>query len=329
MIAKQLAVLALGVGVMSTANASTAVAKVLTPEAPIEVSAKAARFDLMTVDAAEHRLLAAHSHAHKLTVVGLPAGKSVREIPVGESAGVAVDAIDNKYFVGTERGVVVVDRKSLKKIDTIATPGPADAVIFDPQNDRLYAGHDDGKALWVIDAKKNERIGRIVISGAPELMAIDTKAHRLFLNIKPRDEVVDVDTDADKILHHWSTLPAKSPHGLVLDAKSQQLFIGGRSTKLTVLSTTTGHMIRSIDIGPGDHVDQMVYDPQYHRLYFPDHGRLVVLDTQATSNPMLAALAIPVSTHSVTLDPKTHDVWIAYADEGHSYVQAFQPGERK
>ena len=326
MIAKQVTALIFALTALSSARANAAAAtEVLTPGTPIEVSAQAARFDLMTVDASQRRLLAAHSHAHTLTVVDLGKDSLIGEIPVGKSSGVAVDTIDNKYFVGTEQGVAVVDRRTLKKVDLIKTPGPADAMIFDPANDRLYVGHDDGKALWIIDAHSNKRVGHIAIPGAPELMALDANAHHLYLNIKPRNEVLEIDTTTHKTLHHWSTLPANSPHGLALDEETQRLFVGGRSEKVAVLSAATGVVERSITIGRGNHIDQMAYDPQYHRLYCPDHGRLIVIDTQATSKPVLGTLAIPKGTHSATLDPVTHEVWIAYVRHGHSYVQSFKP----
>lgn len=310
---------------ITNVQASNKSATVLTPETPVEVSAKAARFDLMTVDVEKRRLIAAHSHAHTLTVVNLTNDRLIREIPVGESAGVAVDVADNAYFVGTKQGVAVVDRKTLKKVDFIKTPGPADAMAFDPDNDRLYVGHDDGKTLWVINAHSHRRVGHLSIPGAPELMALDAKGHRLYLNIKPKDEVLAIDTQTDKVLDHWSTSPTTSPHGLVLNRQANELFVGGRATRMAVLSASTGALVRSIDIGAGDHVDQIAYDPTYHRLYCPDHGRLVVIDTQALSHPVLGAVDIPASTHSATVDPVTHKVWIAYAEHGHSYVQAFSP----
>ena len=66
-------------------------------------------------------------------------------------------------------------------------------MVFDPHNDRLYVGHDDDGELWVIDPQHYKIIGRIAIPGAPELMAIDPQSHRLYLNIKPKNEVVAID----------------------------------------------------------------------------------------------------------------------------------------
>jgi DNA-binding beta-propeller fold protein YncE len=294
----------------------------LIPEMRIEVSAAPKRFDLMEVDAARRRLLAAHSQEGTLAVIDLAANKLEREVPVGQSSGVAIDPQDGKYFVGTTQGVAVIDRDTLAKTGFISTPGPADAVIFDPQNDRLYVGHDDDGELWVVDPRQDKITGRIVIPGAPEMMAIDPQLHRLYLNIKPNNEVVAIDPGVGKIVAHWSTLPTSLPHGLALDLPHRRLFVAGHSRTISVFALPMGKSVAGIDIGPGQ-VDQIAFDAGARRLYCPSSGRLVTV--AVASDTVLGSVAIPQGTHSVAVDPLTHRVWIAYADKDHSYVQAFAP----
>jgi DNA-binding beta-propeller fold protein YncE len=296
----------------------------LNAEAPIEVSAASERFDLMAVDSARHRLLAAHSQAGTLTVVDLVDHQLLGEIPVGKSSGVAIDAPDGKYFVGTTQGVAVVDPDTLKKTDFISTPGPTDAMVFDADNKNLYVGHDDGKELWVIDARHDKITGRIAIPDAPELMEIDPRSHRLYVNIKPLNEVIAIDLGSGKNVAHWSTLPTDSPHGLALDIRDQRMFIAGRSRMVSVFSLPAGTPQKAIDIGPG-RVDQIAFDARARQLYCPSSGRLVIIKVSALSDAVLGSVAIPQGTHSVAVDPDTHWVWIAYADNDHSYVQAFSP----
>jgi hypothetical protein len=110
-----LAALWAGAMVMPGATAAAAPQQGLFPQARIEVSAAPKRFDLMTVDSARRRLLAAHSKAGTLTVIDLAADRLEREVPVGQSSGVAIDPQDGKYFVGTTQGIAVVDRNTLRK----------------------------------------------------------------------------------------------------------------------------------------------------------------------------------------------------------------------
>lgn len=289
----------------------------------IEVSAAPGRFDLMAVDSARHRLLAAHSQAGTLAVINLNDNKLERNIPVGKSSGVAIDARDGKYFVGTDKGVAVVDRKSLGKVAFIDTRGPADDMAFDPNNGRLYVAHDDGSELWVINAGNNKVVGHIKIPGTPELMAMDAGERRLYLNIKSRDELVVIDTAEDKVVNSWSTLPTHSPHGLILDHRDHQVLIGGHGHAVTVFSTASGKRLNGIEVA-GTHVDQMAFDSKTRRLYFPDQGRLVAARISGHRIVKLGEVPIPKGAHTVAIDPHTHNVWISYSTK-HSYVQAFQP----
>lgn len=279
----------------------------------------------MTVDNTRHRLLAAHSQAGTLTVVNLLNNSLEAEIPVGsDSSGVAVDAKGEKYFVGTDKGIAVVDARSLKETGFIATPGPADAMIFDPYNGDLYVGHDDGTELWVVDTRLDKIKGRIAIPGAPELMALDSRSHRLYVNIKPLNEILVIDTATSKDIAHWSTLPTESPHGLALDADNHRLYIAGHSRTVSVLSIPAGKHQGTIDIGPGQ-VDQIAFDVQAQRLYCPSSGQLVNIGTSGETPQVVGSLSISPGTHSVAVDPTTHWVWIAYANSGGSYVEGLAP----
>lgn len=300
----------------------------LIPQVTIEVSSASRRFDLMAVDRLRHRLLAAHSRAGALTVINLDDNKLMAEIPVGMSSGVAVDTQNGKYFVGTTKGVAVVDPATLKKVDFITTAGPADAMVYDPENGNLYVGHDDGKELWVIDAQRDKIVGTIAIPGAPELMGVDPKTHRLYLNIRPLNEVAAIDPASGKIVKLWSSLPTESPHGLVLNVHAGRLYVAGHSNMVSVFSLPAGTQDKGIDIGPG-RVDQIAFDAHVRRLYCPSSGRLVIVQVSAGSNTVLGSVAIPKGTHSVAVDPVTHWVWISYADNHHSYVQAFAPESAK
>jgi DNA-binding beta-propeller fold protein YncE len=305
------------------ASAASA-APALRAEKPIEIAAAPQRFDLMTVDVARRRLLAAHSGAGTLAIVNLTTKKLLREVPVGHAAGVAVDARDGKYFVGTQEGVAVIDRNSLKKTGMIATPGPADALLFDRRNDRLYATHDDGTELWVIDARHDRRIGSIALPGAPELMALDPQTYRLYLAIKSRDAVVAIAPSTGKITAQWPTAPTASPHGVAVDLKDRLLFVAGHGGTLAVFALPTGRKLPNVALGGGP-VDQIAFDALARRLYCPAHGSLVAVKVSAAGESVIGSIAIPKTAHSVAIDPRTHLVWIAYADNGHAYVQAFAP----
>ena len=319
---KTLSLLALGLAA-SLLGLQTDAAAPLTPETPVQVSPKAKRFDLVTVDTDRHRLLAAHSQAGTLTVIDLGTDKLLREIPaVEKTSGVAVDAADGKYFAGGIQGVAVIDSKTLEKTGFIPTTGPTDDMAYDPDSHKLYVSHDDGTELWVIDARKDAIVGHIDIPGVPEIMAMDAPAQHLYLNIKDKNEVAVVDLQKDAVTATWPAPGTDSPHGLVLDAKGGRLYVAGHGAKVSVFSVPDGKSQPAIDIGDG-RVDQIAFDAGTGKLYIPSSGRLVVVD--AAKGSVLGEVSIPKGTHSVAVDPSTHLVWIVYADDKASYAQAFKP----
>src|SRR6185312_9158906 len=284
--------LALIAGVANAADAPP-----LQPGSPIRISAEGKRFDLLTVDAAQYRLLAAHSQAGTLSVV---------------------DTADGKYFVVTLTGVTFIDSKTLDKSAFVATPGPTDAMVY--ADGKLYVGHDDGSELWVIDVKSAKLTGSIAIPGVPEIADADGK--HLYQNIKDKNEVAVIDLGTGKVTATWATPSTDSPHGLALDAKAGRLYISGHSANVSVLSVADGKAGALINIGDG-RSDQTAFDAGNGRLYIPSSGRLVTV--QASDGKVLGEVAIPQGCHSVAVDPTTHRVWIAYADDKASYVQAFTP----
>ncbi|HEY3860210.1 MAG TPA: YncE family protein [Gammaproteobacteria bacterium] len=310
--------LALSASLIVTARADSA-AMVLQAQTPIQVSAEPKRFDLLAVDSVHHRLLAAHSQAGTLSIVDTAANKLEKEIQVGDKpSGVAVDAQDGKYFVGTLTGVSFVDSKTLEKTGFVATSGPTDAMVYD--DGKLYVGHDDGSELWVIDVKSARLVGHIDIPGVPEIA--DAGGQRLYQNIKDKNEVAVIDLGTGKVVATWATPATDSPHGLALDTKGHRLFVTGHSPKVSVFSLPDGKALPGIDIG-GGRSDQTAFDPGNGHLYIPNSGQLVVVQTG--DGKVLGSVAIPQGTHSVAVDPATHLVWIAYADDKNSYVQAFKP----
>ena len=308
---------------LSLAQARADSAAPLTAQTPIQVSPDAKRFDLVAVDAARHRLLAAHSQAGALTVIDLATDKPLAEIPVGDKvSGVAVDVDDGKYFADALQGVAVIDSKTLAKTAFIPTTGPTDDMAYDPASHKLYVTHDDGTEIWVVDARKDALTGHIDIPGVPEIMQMDSASRRLYINIKDKNEVAVIDLDKGAVLATWPAPATDSPHGLALDAHGARLYVAGHSAKVSVFSVPDGKSLPAIDIGDG-RSDQIAFDADLGRLYIPSSGRLVTVDTG--KGTVLGSVDIPKGTHSVAVDPATHLVWIVYADDQHSYAQAFAP----
>lgn len=299
-----------------------AAAPPLRPGKRVTVPGGPGAFDLMVVDAGTHRLFAAHKGTDTTAVYDLSKG-TVVSLQTGAAQGIAIAPEDGKVFVGDEKEqmVVALDRTTLEKLAELKVDGPVDAVAFDPKNHMVYADHDDGTDVWVIDAPTVHLAGTVTIAGAPELIEYDAASDRLYQNIKPDNTVAIIDPATNAVVATWSTLPATSPHGLAIDEASHRLFTAGRNGKLVVIDMASGKPITNVDIAPG--VDEISFDPGNRRIYCACAGAISVVQETPAGAESLGDVPAPKGAHTCAVDPRTHAVWISYADTRGSYLQQF------
>lgn len=295
----------------------------LVAQKPIVVPGGPGGYDWMKVDRQMHRLFAAHKGTGTLAVLDLEKETMLPAVQTGAAQGIAVDAADNKIFVGdeTERKIVILDRKTLEKTGEIKVTGPVDAIAFDPQNGRIYADHDDGTEVWVIDGKTEKIEGTVAVAGPPEDIVYDRATARLYQNIKTTDSIQVIDPAKNTVEATWSTSPATGPHGLALDRRSQRLFSAGKNGKLAIIDIKTGKGIGAVDIGSG--VDQIAFDASNKRVYCACAGVISVVQETEDGATLLGNVPAPKGAHTLAVDPGTHAVWISYADDHDSYLQKY------
>lgn len=296
----------------------------LVGDKPIALAGERGGFDFMQVDSPKQRLLVGHSKNNTFDVFDLKTGTELARVPSVGAQGVAIDAVDGKYFVtnGDGQSVTVVDRNSLKKLQTIPLTGPGDDALYDEKNGTVYVAHDDGTNLWTIDAKTNRLTGSIPIPGVPEVLAFDRGANLIYLNIKDKNEVAVIDPTTNRVTHSWGT-GAASPHGLQLDEASHRLFVAGGNGQFSVLDSRSGRLIKSLAIAP--RVDQMAFDRSRSRLFCASGtGVLSVVQVTSSGAQLEANVPVPKGAHTVAADPLTHSVWICYGTDSASYIQKFR-----
>jgi len=298
-------------------------APLLTANKPITLPGKAGGYDWMLVDAPLHRLYAAHKGAGTLVVLDLKTEKVIAMPAVGTAQGIAVDAADNKIFVGDdeEKQVVVVDRKTLAITARIPVTGPVDDIEFDPKNGMVYADHDDGTEVWVINGKTNAIVGKVTVSGAPEYIQYDPTSDRLYQNIKTTNQVQVINPKLQQVVATWNTTPVTSPHGLAIDFAARRIYSAGPGQAVT-FDMKSGKQVGIAATTPG-RVDQIAYDSTRKRLYCSAAGNISVLKPSASGLTLLGNVPQPNGAHTLAVDPATGAVWVSYADGTASYLQKF------
>lgn len=311
-------------GALAAASETSDTLPLLTAQPPVVVPGGPGHFDWMAIDMQRGRVLAAHPGTGTLAVLSLNGSTAVQQVKTGPVQGIAIDNADGKYFVGgTDTQVVtILNSQTLDKTGEIKVTGPVDAMIFEPKHRMVYADNDDGTTVWMIDPKADKITGTVTVAGAPEEIKYDPVTDRLYQNIKPANCVQVIDPVSHTVTATWPTAPATGPHGLVVDGKAHRLFAAGSNGKLVAINTRTGKVIGSVDIARG--ADQIAIDPAMKRIYCAcGSGAISVVEETADGVALLGNVPSPAGTHTLAVDPKTHAVWVCYADSHDSYLMEY------
>jgi len=319
-------ILALAIAVLISHRLSTAAieGKPLLPQAPIRVMGTSGRFDYLSIDATNRRLLAGHPGNGTLDIFDLDSEKLIRSLPLGAAQGAAYDSKHNRYYVtlSREQKVVAVDAATFEAIAEIPLSGPADGILFSPATGLLYVGHDDATEVWIINSENNKIQAVASLGGeGPEGAAIDDKVGTYFQNVKKENATELLDGASGKLLKSWPTSPAENPHGLVYDQKHHHLLVAGGNGKFVILDDSTGKVLSSLDMAPN--IDQIDFDEQLERVYCPSGrtGTVTVIQISGDKAELLGVISVNKGAHTIAVDPKTHAAWIAFDGKAGSYLQ--------
>lgn len=308
----------------------------LTPEKPIELKGTHGKFDFIKVDVANRRLLACHTGNGSLDVIDVDNSQLIKSIPTGNAQGVAIDEKGGRYFVSCSKPpkLVIIDSKMLEVTGEVPLPEAADVCTYSSALNRVFVDNDEKPETWVVnpDTKKIAKSYAVVGSGMEDL-AFSADGVFFIQNIKDTSKVMvlncaedsafaqDGVIDTSNSMQPVSTFPAEKPHGLAM-LKNDTVLIAGGNGKLVLLNYKTGSVLASCDIAPK--VDEIAYDPGLGRAYCASGtGQISVVFVSANKLTPLDTVPSSPGCHSITVDPKKHIVWIAYAQDGKPCVQAF------
>ena len=274
-------------------------------------------WDYLAVDAAARRLYV--SHATKVVVIDIDKEAVVGEIaPAPGVHGIAIAADLGRGFVsnGRENTVSIVDLKTLQITGSVKTGENPDAILYEPVHQEVYAFNGRSKSATVFDAKTGEVRTTIPLPGKPEFAVFDEKAGRIYNNIEDTSQLVAIDTKTHAVVATWPIAPGEEASGLALDPATHRLFVGCSNQLMLMVDAATGKVLAKVPIGPG--VDANAFDPGTGLAFASSSdGTLTVARPDAAGGlAVVQTLATPPRSRTMTLDPKTHRLYVAAAGFG-------------
>jgi len=139
--------------------------------------------------------------SYSVTVVDVERGLAIHEVSVpGRTRWAIYDPRDDAIYVNIREPacIAVIEGGRPERVARtipVSSVGPH-GLELDPVTGRLFCACDDARLL-IVDPRRNEVLGEIPMSGAPDVVFLDVVLRRLFVaSGKPGSiDVIDIDTD--------------------------------------------------------------------------------------------------------------------------------------
>jgi YVTN family beta-propeller protein len=273
-------------------------------------------WDYLTIDAKARRLYV--SHATHVLVVDADTGSVVGDIPDTPGVhGIAIVEEFGKGYVSNGRTstVTVFDLKTLKSLKQIPVGKNPDAIIYDAASKRVFTMNGASNDTTAIDVKTDAVAGTLGLGGRPEFAVADEQG-KVFVNIEDKNAIVEFDSRKLVVEANWPIAPAEKPSGLAFDRKHRRLFSVGSNKLMAVVSADTGKVLATVPIGSG--VDAAAFDPETGLVFSSNgDGTLTVVHEDTPDKfSVVENVATQRGARTLTLDPKTHQVYLVTAEFG-------------
>ena len=272
-------------------------------------------WDLLTVDAASHRVYIAHGD--RVTVVDGRSGALIGHVE-GYSGGthgvVIVPGAGRGYTDDGNAGTAgSFDLKTLQPLNSVKAEEDADAIVYDPVTGHIFVVDSDPGKITVIDPRNDRVIATLEGGGKLEIGAADG-AGKVFINGEARREILRIDARSHTIDAHWPIPECESPHGLAVDARAHRVFASCANKLMVVVDGNTGRQITALPIGA--RTDGAAFDPITRRAFSSNgDGTLTVIGEQGpNAYAVLGTVTTMLGARTMTVDPGTGRLYLVAAE---------------
>jgi hypothetical protein len=272
-------------------------------------------WDYASVDTAARRLYV--SHGDSVVVVDLDKEKVVGEITNTLGVHGLAPAPDlGRGFVscGRENKAAIVDLDTLQTLSKVDTGQNPDGMLYEPGRQEVYMFNGRGRSATVIDAKAGKVVATIPLDGKPEFAQADTAAGRVFNNLEDKNEVAVIETKTHTVVTNWPIAPGEEASGMAIDLAHRRLFLGcGGSKTMEMMDYTNGKVVARVPIGDG--VDANAFDPETQLAFASCRDGTVTIAHEDSPDKLTVVQTLPTArgSRTMTLDPKTHRIYLAAA----------------
>jgi YVTN family beta-propeller protein len=273
-------------------------------------------WDCLTVDSQARRLYI--SRGTHVMVVNADTGEVVGDIPGTNGVhGIALVPALGKGFTsnGRDNTVGVFDLKTLHVSKQIPVGKNPDIIIYDSESKLVFTGNGGSRDVTAIDPRSETVKGTIPLDGKPEFAVSDE--NHVYVNLEDKSMIVRIDSRKLTVDARWPLAPGEEPTGLAIDEKHHRLFAACGNKLMVVVSTQDGHVVAPAPTGSGadgaefNSSDQLAFSPN------GGDGTLTIIHEDSPDKfSVVQTLPTQRGARTMTLDPKTHKVFLITAEFG-------------
>jgi YVTN family beta-propeller protein len=273
------------------------------------------KWDYLFSDDQANRLYV--SHGKMVQVIDEIKGEVVGKIADLDGVhGIAIAPALNKGFISTknDNSVTIFDTKTFKVIKKLAIDGKSpDAILFDSFSQKVYVFNGHSNNATVINAKSNEIVATIALTGNPEFSATDGKG-RIYVNLESASSIAVINATSYKVENIWSIAPGVEPTGLALDNEAHRLFSVCANKLMVITNAETGKVISALPIG--EKCDGAAFDPGLKYAYSSngDKTMTVVIEGNDDKFTVLENFPTQEGARTIAVNKITHHVYLSAAD---------------
>jgi hypothetical protein len=165
-----------------------------------------------------------------------------------------------------------IDRVQLIDGSATGKGDSPDAAYYDAANRLYYIGNGGISAnlpdseISVFSVDQGKLIDKISIPGNNvESMGIDHIHHRLYVNIRDKQQIGVVDLVTKKVIATWTAPGLQKNTALAVDEMNERIFVAGRNPGIFYVFDKSGKVVRQKPCANIN--DDMTWDPVLKRVY--------------------------------------------------------------
>ena len=258
------------------------------------------------------------ARSSEVTEIDLAHGNAVRAFGQIAKGHAVVPLPDHMLLVSSahDDSVRLIDTRSGKEVDRIATGTDPDASLYDAKSGLAAVMNAKAGTVSVIDVAKRKVVRTIKLKPGLEFAQL-AQDGTLFVNNEDENEIETANLHTGRAGNAIRLSDCTGPTGLALDPKNHVLISACTNGKAAVVNAVTRKQTGSLAIGAGP--DAVILDAARRLAFVPcgRDGTLIIIALDGPNGPAVTGtIKTAVGARTGALDPHTGRLYLPTAGFG-------------